>query len=583
MNTHKVVNDVMLVEMIGKGAYSEVYRGLLKRGGSEWEVAVKVIPRTLKNSGNIDEEIQILRAIKHPNIVSFLNQYNTKNNTYVITELCGLGTFKKFISRNYAQNIVPEEEARRYFRQICLGVRELHRRGIVHRDLKPDNIFITADFQIKIGDFGFAKLLGDGDALQSFKGTPVNMAPEIFKTDVKLATSYDAKCDVWSLGTVLYEMVFGEIIATNVQTMKELSSLLLSDRELEVADSGRTGPECRDLIGRMLRKNPKDRADMEEVLGHPWLGTSEENPLLTSVLIKSFYQPKERGIQEISQEVFVKGKLKKWVCLAFKNSLRKALSELAGKIGDMGERVDRASQVFMEFTNDHPDLPDLTRLLWSKICLMIERFGKVRVGCEKWAPGITQSISDLLATIGEQHEFAKLMEQGRVAGIDLTSDSTGGDLLRKLYVKYFEVAEAAFRNEYTADADTQSELTKRLRPFQLQLLRVVRMLGFEFVGLQYEITFSKALREKELAFDPYAIESYLDEFEQVDEDDFVEAEVASLGAVCSVRVEVEYQEGLPEGQFAKAVEVFARAFKNRFESLLEAGNSKEPEAGFDNF
>ena len=102
---HKKIHDILILDLIGKGAFSEVYQGVIQNQDNK-QVAVKVIKKSHGNLKAIEEEIKILRKIKHPNIVNFINQYSTKNNTYIITELCSKGTFKSFLQENYKEGIV---------------------------------------------------------------------------------------------------------------------------------------------------------------------------------------------------------------------------------------------------------------------------------------------------------------------------------------------------------------------------------------------------------------------------------------------------------------------------------------------
>lgn len=564
MKLHKVINDVALIEIIGKGSYSEVYRGILTKNGKEKEVAVKVISKTSKNVKTIDDETQILKTINHPNVVNFINQYNTKNNTYIITELCALGTFKKFVSQKYSNSVVPEKQAQSYMQQICLGVKELHRLGIVHRDLKPDNIFITKNFMIKIGDFGFAKLLGESEVLFSFKGTPINMAPEIFKTDQHLIASYDKKCDIWSLGTILYEMIYGTVLAGNIKTMKELAGFLLSEKDPEIQETKNASSSCRHLISIMLKKNPIDRADIDTILEHEWFNEVVDNPLHTSMLIKSFYDNETDTIKLIDQNLFENEKLKKFVCFCFKEQIILCIKNLTLKIKESIEIALQIVSQLSEHIEQYPVLSDLSKYLLLKNYFLYEKMTAITIGCESSYPAVALSVRNILKDTLKQNNMSKLTEQIKIMINEQDLDETNNDdVFKRLCLKLFEVLELVFKNEYHGDSDRSKDVLSKELKLQKSLFKTLQQVYFDFSGFSYEIAFHKDIMDVD--FDPYNIENYFGEFETVDQDDFNESEMAKLKTICTVKVFLELVENLPVSKFSKAVETFAEAFKQKLD------------------
>lgn len=147
----------------------------------------------------LKNEVQLWKELDHPNIVKFIDFSETPNNIYFFLEYCNGGDLDKLIK---AQGKLSEKDTLRYFTEIVDGCILLYKRSIIHRDLKPENILIH-NGKAKIADFGFAKVIDyenrEKAATQTYVGTPYYMAPQIIN-----GLEYSIKCDVWSLGIMLY-------------------------------------------------------------------------------------------------------------------------------------------------------------------------------------------------------------------------------------------------------------------------------------------------------------------------------------------------------------------------------------------
>ncbi len=180
--------------LIGKGAFSSVYLGQSNITGET--VAIKVInlgSLTVDTYQKLQYELSILRNLSpHPNVVKVLSLLQTVNNVYIVTEHCERKLSKATNLDNVAIAI-----------GIIEGLKHLYVNNIVHRDLKPDNILIKNGVP-KIIDFGFAKTIsGPYETMNEHLGTPLYMAPQMLDT-----TKYTSKCDIWSLGVTLHELVY---------------------------------------------------------------------------------------------------------------------------------------------------------------------------------------------------------------------------------------------------------------------------------------------------------------------------------------------------------------------------------------
>ena len=183
-----------LKQLLGTGSYGRVFYSA--------PYAIKEISMTLQPYMRkaLDHEIKILMSLNHPNIVQTHEVIYEKDFVYIVMEYC-----EEDLSKLIGQFVGKEDKARDALKQIVMGFKELTKLGIVHRDLKPANVLFSKG-QMKLADFGLAKFVENSEnvLLRSCVGTPLYMAPQILRNE-----SYTPKCDVWSVGVVFYELLFG--------------------------------------------------------------------------------------------------------------------------------------------------------------------------------------------------------------------------------------------------------------------------------------------------------------------------------------------------------------------------------------
>ncbi len=281
---HHVVDDLILLKSIGKGNYGEVFL-TQKKGRSEY-YATKKMERSVcerpENMKRLFHEIEILKVLNHPNIVKFCGLKKTVNHWYLITEYCNggslLSNLKKYIA-TYKKPF-PEELVQYLMKQIVSALNYLHFNKIIHRDLKLDNILVNfpSDYDkkslnlmnsvIKIIDFGFATKL-NGPLTFTALGTPTNMDPKILEhinTGIPNA-GYNEKVDIWSLGTLCYEMVVGHM-AFSGSSMQEL---FLKVKKGTYSLPATLSKEVVSFINGMLQQDPNKRLTASQLLSHEFL------------------------------------------------------------------------------------------------------------------------------------------------------------------------------------------------------------------------------------------------------------------------------------------------------------------------
>ncbi|NXN59408.1 KS6A2 kinase, partial [Rynchops niger] len=258
-------------EDIGIGSYSVCKRCVHK--ATETEFAVKIIDKSKRDPS---EEIEILlRYGQHPNIITLKDVYDDGKYVYLVMELMRGG---ELLDRILRQKCFSEREASAVLCTITRTVDYLHSQGVVHRDLKPSNILYMDESgnpdSIRICDFGFAKQLRAENGLLMTPCYTANfVAPEVLKRQ-----GYDAACDIWSLGILLYTMLAGFTPFANGpdDTPEEILARIGSGKyALTGGNWDSVSDTAKDIVSKMLHVDPHQRLTAVQVLRHPWIVNRE--------------------------------------------------------------------------------------------------------------------------------------------------------------------------------------------------------------------------------------------------------------------------------------------------------------------
>lgn len=243
---------------IGKGSFSKIYKGY--NVNTKDTVAVKII----KKKNIIDEklilrEISVMKIMNHINILKLKDVLNSNNKYYLILEFCDNGNLKEYMT----DKILNEEQLYYYMNQIKDGIGELYKHNIIHRDLKPQNILVSNNKILKISDFGFAKSYIKEELSNTMCGSPLYMAPEILKYE-----SYSEKADLWSIGVIMYELIYKKTPVNGTNIMNLMENLKTFEYKFE--NTMKISKECVDLLSNLLQKNQKKRIMIQEFLENNW-------------------------------------------------------------------------------------------------------------------------------------------------------------------------------------------------------------------------------------------------------------------------------------------------------------------------
>ncbi|XP_031669983.1 serine/threonine-protein kinase ULK3 isoform X1 [Oncorhynchus kisutch] len=255
--------NFILTERLGSGTYATVYKAY-RKGDNREVVAVKVVGKKTLNKVSMENlltEIEILKTVRHPHIVQLKDFQWDSENIYLILEWCSGGDLSRFI---HSRRLLPERVARLFLQQIACALQFLHNHNISHLDLKPQNILLNGSV-LKLADFGFASYMSPWDEQSALRGSPLYMAPEMV-----CRRQYDSRVDLWSVGVILYETLFGRAPFAS-RSYAELEEKIRSDKPIELPAGARVSRNCRDLLLRLLDRDPDTRLTFTQFFSHPWV------------------------------------------------------------------------------------------------------------------------------------------------------------------------------------------------------------------------------------------------------------------------------------------------------------------------
>uniref|UniRef100_A0A3P8VN58 SNF-related serine/threonine-protein kinase n=1 Tax=Cynoglossus semilaevis TaxID=244447 RepID=A0A3P8VN58_CYNSE len=266
----KIAGLYDLDKTLGRGHFAVVK--LARHVFTGEKVAVKVIDKTKLDSvatGHLFQEVRCMKLVQHPNIVRLYEVIDTQTKLYLILELGDGGDMFDYIMKH--EEGLNEDLAKKYFAQIVHAISYCHRLHVVHRDLKPENVvFFEKQGLVKLTDFGFSNKFQPGKKLTTSCGSLAYSAPEIL-----LGDEYDAPAvDIWSLGVILFMLVCGQPPFQEANDSETLTMIM----DCKYTVPAHVSIACKDLIDRMLQRDPKRRASLEEIETHTWLQGVDPSP-----------------------------------------------------------------------------------------------------------------------------------------------------------------------------------------------------------------------------------------------------------------------------------------------------------------
>ncbi|KAG2453193.1 hypothetical protein HYH02_002517 [Chlamydomonas schloesseri] len=263
----RVIGSWEIIEVLGSGSFAIVWKARHTTTGTLAAVKEVLTDRLNKKLlESLESEIATLRRLKHANIVGLLDLFKEPGKIFLVLEYCGGGDLAQYLRH---RGPLGEASCRYLLRHLAEGLKVLRAHNIIHRDLKPQNLLLSDSGPsptLKIADFGFARSLQPAGMAETLCGSPLYMAPEVLQL-----ARYDAKADLWSVGTILFELLAGRPPFQGANHLQLVQNIERGDAVLPDAVARTLTPGCRQLLHQLLRRNPVERISHDELFAHPFL------------------------------------------------------------------------------------------------------------------------------------------------------------------------------------------------------------------------------------------------------------------------------------------------------------------------
>ncbi|XP_049914187.1 serine/threonine-protein kinase D3-like [Epinephelus moara] len=260
------VYQIFADEVLGSGQFGIVYGGKHRKTGRD--VAIKIIDKMrfpTKQESQLRNEVAILQNLHHPGIVNLECMFETPEQVFVVMEKLHGDMLEMILSSEKSR--LPERLTKFLVTQILVALRHLHFKNIVHCDLKPENVLLASAEpfpQVKLCDFGFARIIGEKSFRRSVVGTPAYLAPEVLRSK-----GYNRSLDMWSVGVIIYVSLSGTFPFNEDEDIddqiKNAAFMYPSNPWKEISE------QATDLINNLLQVKMRKRYSVDKSLSHPWL------------------------------------------------------------------------------------------------------------------------------------------------------------------------------------------------------------------------------------------------------------------------------------------------------------------------